>query len=511
MGIQRAVASSVLTPGLYLLVNLLAGTSNPGSQALKGCFMAPSSTVGTLTQDTELRLIGSPDDAKTAWGTKTPGYVAAVQFFNENPNGVLYGVAPTRSGGAFATATWTFASTPSATRTVRFTVAGRIYDTTWATGETADTLKARAITGLNGRDDVSITGTSGGTGIITATFPVAGPWGNDCTWKVEFLDGAGGTINGGQSASGNLAGGTTEPDFTTALNTISGSLFDVIGIGVSNADADSASTTSNPGRVKTHINGLESGLNAKLQFGLVGVTGLLSSAKTGVVGRNEESMEYVFCMAGQSLPAEFCGAEMGAMMRTITIDPAANRIGCPLSGCVGAADLVADTPTAAEEEDALQTGLSIIVYTANGSPLVSRPVTTHSQDTLGNTDNRCRDTSGVHGTYAVSRDIQLSLPVAFSGVAPGTGPKISKDLVAGDDPLPEGVVEERDVKSEVISRLRFWSTRGVVRRDKLDAAIAAGTIIVQVDASDESQVNIVIPLGIFKPLAKFSVVVNKAA
>jgi phage tail sheath gpL-like len=505
MGIQLAVSPTALVPGLYLVANLLAGASNPGTQPLKAVELAPKSSAGTLTADTEVRLIGSADDAKTAWGTKTPGYLAAVQFFAENPTGILYGVAPTASGGASATASFTFAATPTAARTVRVTAAGRVTEFAWLVSETADALKTRAIAFINGRDDIPVTASSGGVGVLTLTFPVAGPWGNDVVVYIELIDGAGGTVGGAQSASASLAGGTTEPDFTTALATISGTQYDYIGIAVSNADAQSASATSNPGRLKTHINSLNTGLNAKLQQGVVGITGALATAKTGAIGRNEQVMEYMFCMAGQSLPAEFGGAEMGARMRAVSLDPAANRIGTVLAGVVGARDLTADTPTTSEAEDALGNGLSIATYNASGQVVVMRPVTTHSQDSSGNPDRRCLDTSGPDGVYAVGNDIKTFLPAEFFQV------KIAKDQAAGEEPLPDGVVEERDIKASLIARLRFWQRRGVVRRDKLDEAIAAGTLIVRVNASDETQVDIVIPLGIFKPLAKMGVVLNKAA
>lgn len=509
MSIQLAVSPSILGPGVYVIANLLAGSSNQ-SAGQKAVLLSPSSGAGTLAQDTEIRAIGSSDDAKTAWGTKTPGYLFAVQFFKENPNGLLYGVAPTRSAGATASATWTFASTPSASRTVRFTIAGRVVDVAWATAETADTLKARAITVINARDDVPVTCASGGVGIITPSFPVTGPWGNDVTWKIEFIDGAGGTINGGATATGNLAGGTTEPDFTNAFTLISGTKYDFIAVGVSNADAQSASATSNPGRLKTHINGLNTGLNAKLQQGIVGLTGALASAKTGAIGRNEPTMEYAFCMAGQSLPAEFCGAELGGRMRAVALDPAANRIGTSYTGVVGAADLVADTPTPAEIEDALGNGVAIFSYDAQGTGtvLIERPVTTHSQDSNGNPDRRCLDTSGPDGFYAVMNDLEITLPAEFPQA------KITKDQAAGEEPLPAGVVEERDVRAFVIARMRFWQRRGVVRRDKLDDAIAGVnglSIVCQVDPNDETQVDIVIPPAIVKGLAKFSLVGNKAA
>jgi phage tail sheath gpL-like len=507
MGIPLAVSPSALAPGLYLTVNLLASVASAGAQVLRGIIMAPKAAAGTLTPDTEIRNIFSTDDAKIAWGTKSPGYLAAFAFFEEYPSGTLVGIAPTASAGATATVSNTFASTPTASRTVRFIAAGVQVDVPWAASETADVLKARALTYLNGRDDYPATATSGGVGIVVQTFPVAGPWGNDVLYEIQLLtDGAGGTIDGAASVSGSFAGGTTEPDFTTALTTMSGARYDFILGCCSNADVQSNSATSNPGRIKTKIGTLNTGLNAKLQRAIFGVTGALATAKVGAIARNDAALQYVYCKNGRALPSEWGGCELGGRMRDVQLDPAANRIGTALKATVaGAKDLVADTPSQTEIEDALGNGLSIISYDAGGNPLLVRPVTTHSQDTLGNPDRRVLDTSGVDGVYAVANDVEIFLPQEFPQA------KIAKDQVAGEEPLPKGVVEERDIKTAIITRLRFWQRRGVVRKDKLDDAITAGTLIVQVDPSDEGQVDIVIPLAIYKGLAKFGVVINKIA
>jgi phage tail sheath gpL-like len=501
-GIPLAVAPSVLTPGLYLTVNLLAAASSPGTASYRALLICPRSSAGTLTANTEVRLIGGEDDAKTAFGTKSPGFLAARNFYRECPNGVLYGIAPTASGGNAATGTITFASTPTVAQTVVIDVAGHTIEVAWAASEDADTIKTRVISAINARDDIPAAASSGGTGIVTLTFPIAGPWGNDVLYSVLVKDGTGGTGTAGGSA---FTGGTTEPDFTTALTTVSGERFDFIAPIVSNADGQGTGASTNVARVATHVNALNHGLDAHLQCGIIGLTGSLASTKAGAIARNDPTLEFVFCMAGRGMPAELAGEELGARMRDVMLDPAMNRIGTVFTYYPGAADLIGDKPTGPEVEDALANGVSIISYNRQGQSVLVRPITSHSQDASGNADRRCFDVSGVDGSYAVANDIQLFLPQEFPKA------KISKDLAPGDEPLPEGVIEERDIKAAIITRLRTWQTRGVVRKDKLDEALAGGTLIVRVNPSDETQVDHVIPTAIFKPLAKFGVVVNKVA
>jgi hypothetical protein len=57
--------------------------------------------------------------------------------------------------------------------------------------------------------------------------------------------------------------------------------------------------------------------------------------------------------------------------------------------------------------------------------------------------------------------------------------------------------------------LRAWQRGGVVLQSALDEAIADGSLAVEVNANDPSQVDILVPLKIIPPLAKFGVVVNR--
>ena len=506
MSIPIAVAPTVLGPGVYLTVDLLASEATPGTQPLKAVIMAPKSTAGTLTPDTEVRRAGSAGDGNIAFGPGSPGALALARFLEKNPTAVVDMIAPTASAGASASASVTFAGTVTMAYNVEWKIAGRVINVPWNAGELPADIQARSIAAINAQtNNLPASASAGATGVVVLTFKVPGPWGNDCLYAVALQGGTGGTVGGAAAVSGALTGGVTEPDFSTALGTLSGTKYDFFIPCFSNADAQSSSATSNPGRLKSKINSLNTGLNAKLQQAIIGLSGTLTAAKTGAIARNEPTFEYIECIAGQSLPCEWAAAEAGDRMARVAIKPSANRIGRKLENCFGAADLVANTPTAAQIEDALGNGVSIVSYNAQGEPIIVRPVTTHSQDALGNADRRVFDVSQVDGTYAVANDIEVALPQEFPEA------NVIKDQAAGDEPPPEDTVEEKDIKTFIISRLRFWQRRGVIRRDLLEEAIANGSIIVQVNAIDPTQVDIVIPIAIVPPLAKFGVYIQKIA
>lgn len=507
MTIPLAVSPTVLSPGFYLTINLLGFTAPLGSAPMRALIMAPKSSAGTITANTELEQNVSADDIKTLAGTGTTGHLAAVALFRAHGLALVDFIAPAASGGAVATGTFTFddATPITVAQTVTMWVKGVEVEIAWLVGETDIQAATKAVAAINAlTDKLPVTAANGGgtLAVVTLTAKVAGPWANDIRIRSELSEGTGGAI---AASAATMTGGTTEPDFSTALSNVAGQEYDFIIACVSNADAQSASATSNPGRVKTHIDNYDSGNNAKLQQAIVGLTGALADAETGSVGRNYGPMQYIFCLNGESLGCEWAGWECGRRLRAETEDPAVNRIGDPIEGLFGAADLVADAPTDAEVEEALAAGISIISYDAQGDPFMVRPITTYSEDSGGNTDRRLLDVSGVSGTYAFAKHLRTVIPQEFAGA------KLSVDLADTDEPPPPGVVQERDIKAFIIGEYRVFTGRGILRRDTLEEVLDDGTLVVQVNDTDETQVDIVIPVAVVKPLAKIGTYVQRVA
>ena len=76
----------------------------------------------------------------------------------------------------------------------------------------------------------------------------------------------------------------------------------------------------------------------------------------------------------------------------------------------------------------------------------------------------------------------------------------------GAAPPPPGVLEERDVRAWVIQRLRAWAALGTIQSAALEAAVTDGSLIVQIDASDATQVDLVLPFKAVQPVAKWGIV-----
>ena len=502
MTIPLAVAPATKSPGLYLVVDLLGDPANPGSDVLRALLMAPKGSAGNLTNNTEVRQLFGPDDAATAYGPGTPGHLAAKLFFRQNPLGQLFAISPTPSAGVAATGTQTFTGPASQNSAIRFRHHGRITDVPWNNGESAATFVNRAVAAIAAKgSDLALTAAAN-TGSIDYTAKLAGVWGNDILINASILTGGGGIAITANPAA--LTGGTLEPDFTTALSTVSTVEYRrIIGV-LSNADAQASAGTSNAARIAAHIDANETGNQALLQVGVVGHTGSIANVQTGAIARNNEAFEYVFGQNFEDLPGELAGAEAGDALKWIAIRANYNRIGNKLP-LHGPRDVVAEKLTVNETESLLNNGVTPVdVQLLTGELFVVRPITTHSLNGSA-PDYRALDLSDTDGMFTVAADLRTALPIEFANTS------ITPDLPAGQNRLPAGVTERRDVEAFVTSRLGRWVDLGVVQGDKLDASITAGELIVEINATDGSQVDIFLPLAIVKPLAKLGVVAQKVA
>jgi len=497
-----AVSPSIMTPGLYLTVDLLAGVAGPGNEALRVALLASKSTAGDLTANTEVRAGAGVDSASVAFGPGTPGHLMAKIIYGKYPSAQIDFAAPTAGAGA-ATLSLTASGAVGANQAVDFDIMGRTFQVAWLLGVTPADFATAAIAAINAlTDDLAVSAASGGAGVIAITFKVTGNIGNDALVKATLnLAQTGTEAIAGALTHTALAGGTTEADFATVLSLISGREYHFILPALSNTDIEQVSTDNGLQDCLTHIHSYNTGLTSKLQQVVVGYTGDITHAVATALdangGNDDYNAELVTCVNGRSLPCEVGAREVAGRLAMESLDPSGNRIGELMDMVVGSWDVIADRPNEAESETCLDGGSTLITYNASDAEQLCRAVTCRGSD------KRCTDVQNVSATYIVARDVRDNLPAAFPNA------KIMPDIEEGDEVPPAGVLEERDVKSWCINRLQVWVRKGVIQKASLDAAIADGSLIVKVNESDTTQVDIVLPFKIVQPLAKFGVVAQR--
>jgi phage tail sheath gpL-like len=505
-GIPLAAPPTSPTPGFWLVVNLKPQNVAPGSQTLRGLIVAPSNlTPGTLpiTADTEVRSGVSTADCEAACGIGSLASLMCQSLRDEFGAAQLDLVSPTASGGAAATANFTFSGTPTVAYTIRWVISGRTIDVPWNAGDPPETLKANCITYIGRKvNDLYVSATTGGTGIVTITAHGKGPVGNDVTVRCKLVGGTGGSVSD-TTSGGKLAGGTTEPDFTAALATVNGIEYDFIGLAISNADA--VSTTGNVQKAQTHVNALNTGPQSKLSQIIVGHTAARTLVPAVAANLNDQICEVINAQNADDLPCEVTGAEMGDRMEWRALYYNYNRINNAL-GLYGSPNPVTDNPSPAQSDASLLAGVSLISYGQNGGCYVLRAVTTYTATATG-AQVLPTDCNEIDAIYDYGKDLRAAVPTEFAHA------RVIKNLSdETQDEIPEGCVEERDIQAFIETRTRqFWVPKGVIDGAKFEAAVAAKQLIVQVDGVDATQVDIFIPVSAVKNLAKFSVYMQKAS
>jgi len=512
MSLTPVVSPSILGPGLYLSVNLLAGAASPGTGTLRIALVATKGSSGDLTDDTEVRtLSGTGTDASgsaTSFGPGTPGDLAARRLFSRYGAAVIDAISPV-AGATAATASITASGATSVDSVVDVDIAGRTFEVVWGAGVSLADFATALIDAINARgNDLPVTAASGGAGVCTVTSKITGNIGNDIYIHCDVRDQQGTEAVGGATAwTTKLTGGTTDPNLTNALAALAGKEYHFIVPVLSNTDIANTGTANNVSKIIDHIELYNEGKNAKLQQTVYGYTGSLATAIAAAphsnAGSNSEYGECLLCINGRSLPGEFGAEEAGARIAAISVDPAYNRIGEEYVGLYGAHDKIADQPTSTEVEQALGAGVSIVGYTAQDAEYLIRGITTHSQDSAGGADRRLLDTQNVDGTFVVARDLRSQTPIQFEGA------KIMPDRTDPTTPLPPNVSEERDIKAFIVSRIRYWEGQGVVYGEGFDEILENDELIVQINASDATQVDTYIPFEIIQPLAKIGMEVAR--
>lgn len=506
MAFPVAVASSIRTPGFYLLLNLLAATASPGAAPRRALLVAMKSSAGDITADTELRQgLSGPDAVATALGSGMPGHLGAKRIFQRYPLAQVDLVAPAAPAGVKASGTFTFvAPSPVATtRTVEVDVAGRIFSLDWGPAETITSIAARVVIEGNARsDDLPVTFSSL-AGVVTAEAKEAGTWGNDIRIAIRVY--GGGPSSATASASGaTLAGGTLLADITDVLELVELQEYDFIVLAANgNADTNAASATTSPALALVHVHDLNHGSMARLQQVIVASTGTLSATKTGTAYHNAPELEVVLGSGFRSLPAEIACAEAAERLVIESTNSVANRCNTTYGSTLyGPADLTSGALTGPEVEDALTHGVSPLTFTASGAPRMSRPITSHFKDDNGNPDDRAYDVGQVSGAYEFLRDLRTTVPQEFAGA------NIQADVGTTDEPPPPGTVETRDILAFIISRAQYMIKKGVLDRARIMQAIANGEFVVRVNPDDGAQVDALVPERTVKPLAKIGLVMN---
>lgn len=510
LGLLLALDPATRRPGVGVLINLRSGATSAAGGAIRFLLLGPKNAAsGTGTIETLYEAVAGADAVGTLAGAGGLTHLAAQRLFEEHPTATVDLVLCEAPSGNTATGTITLDDSTAVTvdQVITAKIAGREIVSDWFAGETDVQAATRLVSRINAKTrkvPVIASNVGGTSAVVTLTAKSKGKWGLDIRYSVAL---SGGT--GGDATAAALTGGTTEPDITDALAVVAQREYRLIVPCLSNADLATASTTSNMGRLKTHIAGKNSGIGALLQTAHTACTDSTTNAKAMSNQHGFEYFSHHLIRGGQSLPAEWGGAIAGLYGREIRSDanhPFVLAEFKETTELYGSANVDADALTEAEVEDLLASGVSYGDYTAQRRPRLARPITCYFEDSDGNPDDRVLDVSKVFGAIAVAADLRTETQRQFKGK------KLLKNLPSGGrTPTPPNVVEEKDARSFILGRIRSqWVAAGVVNGVKLDEVIADGSLVVRVNPTDETQLDVFLPLRIVPPLVKTGITIVQA-
>ncbi len=511
LGLQLAIDPTTRRPGVGVLINLRTGASSAAGGEIRYLLLGQKRTSGgTATVETLYEDMADADAVGTLAGIGGQAHLAAQRLFEEHPTASVDLVVLTEAAGNVATGTITFddATPVTVDQTVTVKIAGRTLEVVWAAGETDITVATRLVAKVAAMTkELPVTAANGGgtLAVVTITAKSKGLWGNDTKYSAVLSDGTGGSV---ATAAAAMASGTTEPSVATALTLVAEREYRLIVPCLSNTDLASASTTSNMGRIKTHITGKNTGIGALLQTAHSACTDSTTNAKSMTNQHDLEYFSHHLVRGALSLPCEWGAAIAGIYGREIGADPNYNFIHTEFRAeLYGSPAIDTDALTVAEIEDLLTSGVSYVGYTLGGgrTPRLERPISTYFEDSDGNPDDRILDVGKVFGAIAVGSDLRVQVARQFKGK------KLLPALPTGNTPIPPNIVEEKDARSFIVGRIRSqWVAAGVVNGTRLDEVIADGSLVVRVNPTDETQLDVFLPLRIVPPLVKTSITIVQA-
>lgn len=386
------LSSGYPVPGTYVEVIFAQGSAAGDLGAKKVLLLAPSTSAGTIVQDTEIYgPISTVDEAELKGGPGSPLHRMAKAFLAVNKDSQVYLCAPTRSAGTAATLAVTVATTATGAGVAKILFCEESIEFSFITGDTPTIIADGLTAAFNAKTHLPAT-CGNVAGAITLTAKLSGPEGNALRAQCEITSGVASTITVTTETA--FSSGATAASLTTALATILAQRFQLIVPYTHTGTGTDAQLVALSTQVNTQAQPL-SGIRQKV---IAGVALAPSTAVTLAQSINRPRTDVVNFRACPVEPWVVAATYAAACANKYFSNPSASLDGYgggaddsfPLPAPRGAASNF--TPT--EQALMLYGGVTPIGITSGGAPYIVRPITSYSLN--GSTaDYRVRDTHRV--------------------------------------------------------------------------------------------------------------------
>lgn len=514
------LATSTKTPGVYMNVILGGAPASPGTQAIKIMLMgnkigtavsgsAPTIALpaGTIAVATPIAL-SSSDDAATYFGLGSEVHIMSRAVFAQYPNATVYGIAVAEGGGAYASVVCTFATTATASYTIRVRACGEVIDVPVTTSDTATTIATNVCAAVNAVTWLPYYAqwsSSVGDRLVAFTAKCNGPRGNELTVLLSFVSssgtetpittsstssGAGTTgIMSGGTVSGNIyvfSGGTTQDSFANALSAMTPVRYNRI--------VGACTDATNIGRISTHISSQSSVTSQKREQGICATLASSGTATTLATGVNAARMQiawhYNSLVPACMIAAQVCAARVigdsfaGGFLPGEASDPDANLSGIQLA-TIPMQNSVDDQPTQTEIESALNNGLTVLGASTARPGYAVMPLSITSLSLINGLQNYAVLFTGyVTVCDYVADGEQSALGVRYAGF------KLGSNDANGEPPKAPLVTTPQQIRASVLLDLKGYESQGIIR----DVDANASLLVVEASGVTPGRVDMDIPV-----------------
>ena len=476
-------------PGIYAEVRFAQGQTGGDLGPRRVLILAPKTSAGAITVDTQVVQIQDEADAITQSGAGSPAHRMARAFFANNKSSEVWLLCPTAATGSAAVDKVTLTNTATANGVLSVWICGEQIDAAITTGDTVTVIGDAIAQAINNQTHLPVTAANA-AGVVTLTGKIAGTDLNTIRFRAKVTGtGIATTVSPtadtalGASGAGGAAIGVGTISYTAALATLLPRKFDVLLAGSQEAtplDAllDQVTVQAEPstGFLQKVYAGacLAPSAAATLASGAS-----LNRARADLINAEECPVEhYVLCaiVAGRYLVHN-------ASDPSYSFDGYGTRSGQVLLGLSRPYN-DSSLPTTTELKSMLNQGVTPIAYTDGGAPYVVRAVTTQCK-AGSNFDYRVRDAHIVTVADRFTSDLKAKI-----AAAPWT--KVTRDPVGARPEPGPAFATPRRMKALIEQLVSDYASAGWLDPAKVQTTLDG--IVVGQDPLVPSRLNTSIPL-----------------
>jgi len=368
--------SSTKKPGAYIGFNTTLANRNLPSNPQRVLVLAQRRSTGTVAALVPTQVF-SDSAAADFFGAGSAAHLMCRAAIKANPLIDLTAIAvDDNAAGVMAAGTVTMTGPATAAGVLTLWIAMKKVELAIASGDSANSIAAALNTLLGQIADLPVTAGVAGA-IVTLTAKHKGLIGN----TIKVAKDANAALPAGVTATVvAMAAGATEPDVTNALTAVFPVRYQLI--------ATQFSDATNMGLLKTHLDTVSGKVEQRGARGYTGLVGTYAASIAIAAATPFERICHAWSRGSRALPCEL-GAAYTAY-RASVVDPAMPLDDEVLPG-IPVPPVQSDWPSRAEQESALDNGLTPLYVGVDNQLHIARAITSYLTDAAGNPDETLLD------------------------------------------------------------------------------------------------------------------------